>query len=232
MLFDTGYAPRFLDATRALPALAYRWVTPVALPEDEPAIEQLRSRGVAAGDVRHLIVSHFHADHIAGLRDFPRARVHATRAAWASVRGLRGVRALRHAFLPALMPDDIEARLSWIDDRPQAPLPEPLAALGPGRDLFGDERIVAFALPGHAAGQVGALVRRDGALPLALVADAAWSVAGLRENAPPWALATAFLGDTPTYLRTFGLLRDALTAGGVSIAPSHCAEALARETAR
>ena len=49
---------------------------------------------------------------------------------------------------------------------------------------------------------------------------------------PPWRLATAFLGDTPAYLRTFGTLRDALLAGGVSIAPSHCAEALDVEAAR
>ena len=65
--------------------------------------------GLAPRDVRRVVVSHFHADHVAGLRDFPNADLVALRSAYEDVAGRRGL-GLAVAFVPALMPDDFDRR--------------------------------------------------------------------------------------------------------------------------
>jgi glyoxylase-like metal-dependent hydrolase (beta-lactamase superfamily II) len=73
-LFDTGYSDHYFDATRTLPEKLYRLALPVGLPDDERLSVQLSGLGFAPSDIRGVIVSHYHGDHVAGLRDFPKAR--------------------------------------------------------------------------------------------------------------------------------------------------------------
>src|SRR6202043_1176341 len=75
LLWDTGYAPRMLEVTRRLPFRLYRYATPLRLRPDLAVVAQLQQRGLAARDIRRVLISHFHADHIAGLRDFPAAEL-------------------------------------------------------------------------------------------------------------------------------------------------------------
>lgn len=172
VLIDTGYAPRFEAATARFPARLYRLLTPMTLSRGETAVERLAARGVAADDVRTIVVTHFHADHIAGLRDFPRARIVFAASAWDAVATLRGLSAVRKAFLPALLPDDFAARAVALDDRVGAAgvagvagaagsagslraLPPVLAPFDRGFDLLGDGSMWGVPLPGHATGQLG-----------------------------------------------------------------------------
>ena len=110
VLFDTGYGLRFFTETRTFPASLYPKVTPVTLREADLAVNQLAQRGLAPGDISHILISHFHADHIAALRDFPAARLLYYPEAWEAVAGRRGFSALRAAFMPDLLPADFEAR--------------------------------------------------------------------------------------------------------------------------
>ena len=71
LLFDTGYAPRLLEAFEHWPDRLYKYATPTTL--GVPVVQQLAQLRIAATDVRTVIVSHLHADHVAGLRDFPQA---------------------------------------------------------------------------------------------------------------------------------------------------------------
>lgn len=43
------------------------------------AVRQLARQGIAAGDVRHIVLTHLHFDHAGGLPDFPHALVHVHR---------------------------------------------------------------------------------------------------------------------------------------------------------
>ncbi|MFN8421872.1 MAG: MBL fold metallo-hydrolase [Anaerolineae bacterium] len=165
MLVDTGYAPRFAEATARMPARLYRLLTPMTLGRGETAVERLAARGIAAGDVRTIVVTHFHADHVAGLRDFPRARIVFAASAWRAVERLRGLGAVRRAYLPALLPDDFHARADALDDvRAIRPLPPALAPFDRGVDVLGDGTL-GRAAAGACDRAAGPVPRRGGRRP-------------------------------------------------------------------
>jgi len=89
-LFDTGYSDHFQTETRSFPNQLYARLMPPRFEGADRACEQLRRLGIAPQDVRSIIVSHFHADHIAGLRDFPKASIVCAEPAYAAMRGRAG----------------------------------------------------------------------------------------------------------------------------------------------
>jgi glyoxylase-like metal-dependent hydrolase (beta-lactamase superfamily II) len=101
-------------------------------------------------------------------------------------------------------------------------LPPALAPFAAGFDVFHDGSIFAVSLPGHAAGHYG-ICFHDGKRWIFLVADAAWSIGAITDNAPPPRWATFCLGHTETYRRTLAELH-ALAArdSGVALLPAHC----------
>jgi glyoxylase-like metal-dependent hydrolase (beta-lactamase superfamily II) len=228
ILYDTGYAERFDAATSPVPERFYRWLTPVTLPPHQHLLAQLRALGVAAADVRHVLISHLHADHVAGLRDLPRARFVALRAEIDSVRGLGRIAGLRRAFLPALLPDDFEARLDYADDRPSRPLGLGWAPFKEGFDLLGDGSLLGVPLPGHSACQLGLAVRRSDGQHCFLAADACWSARAFRERRLPSVFARPLMHDWQAYRRTLDDLGAlALARPDLHIVPSHCAASIA-----
>ena len=231
MLFDTGYSYRFFEETRSFPNLMYRWLTPVTLLEEQLAVNQLAAFHLDPSDITHIFISHFHADHIAALADFDKARYVYLPQAYDAVRTRRGIGALSQAFLSGLIPDDFEARSVPVDiDRPYA-LPPEYAPFTKGYDLLGDSSLLAVELPGHAAGQMGIFARctgdgRDQAF--FFVADAAWLGRSIKDDLPPHALADLFFTDPTAYKITLSNLHKIQVAQpDLKIIPSHCAETLA-----
>ena len=157
LLWDSGYAPRMLDVTRHFPFSLYQRATPLYLDARLSVAAQLPRWGLKPRDIRYVIISHFHADHIAGLRDFPEAELIATQAAYTDVVPRQGIQALRRAFIPALLPDDFAQRAILVSQFVGPNLP----ALGSTHDLFGDGSLLLIPLPGHARGQIGMLVHTE-----------------------------------------------------------------------
>lgn len=225
-LFDTGYGRSFFAATNPIPERLYRALTPVSLPEAEFLPARLRALGVPTLD--RIVLSHLHADHVAGLFDLPdKPPVLCSDAALAHLRDLGRLsalqagcpQALRKALL-ALDSEPIEA------SRPVA-LPEPLAAFGTGYDLFGDGAALTVPLPGHGHAQFGLWLPQTNGGPVLLAADGCWSLQALRDRMPPPSGTLAMLGDAEAYLRSFEALcnlhRD---HPHITILPSHCPEAM------
>jgi glyoxylase-like metal-dependent hydrolase (beta-lactamase superfamily II) len=231
MLFDTGYSYRFFEETRSFPNLIYRWLTPVNLREEQLAVNQLAAIHLQPSDISHIFISHFHADHIAALADFDTARYIYLPQAYEAVRSLRGLRALKSAFLSGLIPGDFESRSHPVNMDQRCALPPEYAPFTVGYDLLGDASLLAVELPGHAAGQMGIIARseiNDQDQTFFFVADAAWLVRSINDDLPPHALANLFFTDPKAYRGTLsGLHKVKVNHPNFHIIPSHCAETLA-----
>lgn len=222
--WDTGYAPRMLAATAHWPARLYRVATPLRLQASQALVEQLGQLQLQPADIRMVIVSHFHADHVAGLLDFPHAQLVATQSAWDDVVRRRGFAALRRGYLPTLIPADFAPRAQLITTFADAPLP----ILGPSHDLFGDGLLRLVPLPGHARGQMG-LLAQTAPGPILFAADGCWHSRAYRECRPPHPITRFLVDDMTAVHATIKRLHEFSAAcPAVTIVPSHCPEIFAR----
>jgi glyoxylase-like metal-dependent hydrolase (beta-lactamase superfamily II) len=231
MLFDTGYSYRFFDETCHFPNRLYRMMTPVTLREEQLAVNQLSHLSLRAADVTKVFISHFHADHIAALGDFPRARYVYLPQAFDSVRNLRGFAALSRAHMPGLIPGDFTERSEPIDLSAARSLPPEYAPFTRGFDLLGDESLLAVELPGHAFGQMGLFARDESGATYFFVADAAWLGKSIIDNRPPHRLANFLFPDPAAYRATLTDLHDFhAKRPDVQVIPSHCEVTLSKFT--
>lgn len=227
ILFDTGYDPAFLEATRPFPERLYRWLTPPEIAS--PVADRLAAEGLDPGDVRHIVLSHFHGDHASGLARFSNATVHCSKAGLRSVWGRGRIRALIAGTPQGLLPPDLPERSVYFEDRPFVPLDRDLAPFVSGADLLGDGSLLAVPLPGHCPGHWGLLLREPRGLHF-LVADSAWSSRAIRENRPAPGLTAAFLGEAGVGRETLSRLHALRVRNpDILLTPSHCAERAGEE---
>lgn len=225
ILFDTGYDPAFLAATAHFPERLYRLATPVTMPAARDAASQCRARGIDPAEVRHVVCSHFHGDHVAGLHAFPNAAIHCARAGLDDLARRGRFGRVRKGLLASLLPDDLAARAQYFEDRPRTALPADLAPFADGADVLGDGSLIAVELPGHCPGHWG-MVLRDAVHGLHfLVADAAWSTEAIIRNVPPPAISANFLGHAARGRETLAALHQlAMRNPDIRLSPCHCRE--------
>ncbi len=222
VLVDTGYGDRFPAATRDWPYRLYRLATPATMAGTTSAI--LQGSGIDPTQIRHVIITHFHADHIGGLAEFPRARIHYHADAWQPLVGLSPYRQVRAAFLPSLVPANFVQQ-----SHPLAP-----AEFAPARDfpfrvhdLFRDGLIRLVDLPGHAPGHLGVMLATgDG--PLLYATDAYWAAAQIQGGVDLITPVQRLQWDPPAYQRTVTQLREVARAGRHRILSCHALETQAR----
>ncbi|WP_338628714.1 MBL fold metallo-hydrolase [Yersinia intermedia] len=220
-LWDTGYATWFEQYTRSGIFRLYSQVTPVYFDPRESLVAQLRERGYVSRDITGLILSHFHADHIAGLRDFSDLSFICSGEGWQQTRDLRGIAALRQAFIPGLIPENFESSLQFIESFPQQILPAELAPFEQGFALPGSkEHVILLPLPGHAAGHIGAFVLTDEGWVL-LASDAAWSPSNYQQLRGPSRLANLLMDDPRAYYQTLQHLNQLWRNGKTDIRLCH-----------
>lgn len=219
-LLDTGYSEHFQTHARGV-YRAYGWVTPVHYQhEQENLALQLKKRGVTPKDLRGILISHFHADHVAGLQDYPGVPLYASKDAVRSIRGLSDVNALRKAFIPGLLPKDFESRLCIVEETPLKRYPKELSPFHYGWALDPLGEVLVVALPGHAEGQLGAFVQSSSGWVL-LAADAAWSPEGYRSLKGPSELSFLVQHSRKEYYDTLAKLHLLHRGSAVSIHLSH-----------
>ncbi len=219
ILFDTGYTRRFYHATRFFPNKLYALITRVFIREEDELKSQLLRAGIRPEDIRHIIISHFHADHIGGLKDFPEARFYCSESAWYQVKRMPALLAFSKGILLHLIPEDFEKRVVFID---QAAACRQDDLLGSVYDLFGDASVLVFPVPGHAAGQVGIKLQTEKNTCL-LVADACWDRRAYQQLALPHPVVKLFFDSWADYKEGILRLRKYhLAFPDHLIIPSHC----------
>lgn len=203
ILFDTGYASRFRRVTQRWPFKLYGVMTPMSLEPHESVIEQLRAIGYQFSDIKVIVLSHFHADHIAGLLDFPDTKIICSAAGLQQALNLKSWKAVSAGLIPDLLPPNLAQRAESIPDSKLGQLNAPISTF---YDLFGDGSIRLVDLPGHGRGQIGALVQSETGEVL-LAADAAWNKDAFERNILPRPLVKFFFDDWEAYQKTFTDLR-------------------------
>lgn len=148
------------------------------VPGKEPdVLKALRGLGYRPEDLRHILVTHLHADHTGGLRRLKRAtgaRAYMHKLDAEAVRQGISTRPTRAA--PGMIPWLITNLFMRLGQRPSIEPTEVENELQDGQVLsFAGDLEVVHAL-GHAAGQVAFLLPGDGVL---FAADAASNILGL-----------------------------------------------------
>lgn len=226
ILFDTGYSRRFYEETRRYPERLYAKLTPAFIEESDVAVAKLARLGIRPEEVDYVILSHFHADHVGAVKDFPRARYIYLRSAYEYVRKLGRLRAVSKGVLAGLLPDDFARRSEAIDDAAlrvenDIPLNDAFSRV---LDIFGDKSLYAIDLPGHMRGQMG-LFLRDATREIFLIADACWLSRSFRELVFPSRLAMGIVDSQHALKDTLRKIHQVYRAHpAMLIAPSHCGE--------
>ena len=169
-LIDTGYTRHSLDLPdRSVALRSYaRALSPKVVAQEQPE-PFLAHFGLTPADISRVIVTHFHADHVSGLSAFPNARFIASGAAWAHVQRSTVFQNLRQGVFAELIPQDFDTRLDMIETAAR----QHTAHLPAGFDIFGDGRVSAVPLPGHASGHFGLLFGQMD-VPLLYATDTQW----------------------------------------------------------
>lgn len=225
ILFDTGYSERFYQLTQKFPFSLYRHLTPVVLKKSLK--QQLEEQNIHASEIRSIVISHFHADHIGGLKDFPNAQFFCHPQALNDIRDKKGIKALLKGFLPDLLPKDFYERVIALKNEVQ--LPSQLQPFTTGFDLFQDKQLLAIPLPGHAKGQIGLYFKAE--QETFLIADSCWHQDTFKELIYPSNLTYLIHDEKEAYQQTIKhlhLLHKSTPA--LDIIPAHCQKIRARIT--
>ncbi|WP_242157096.1 MBL fold metallo-hydrolase [Aestuariivivens sediminis] len=220
ILFDTGYTGRFYSATNNYPNKIYNQITKVHISPEQEVKAQLATSGISADSINHIFISHFHADHIGGLRDFPNAIFHASSIAVNQMQKISKSFAFTKGILKDLIPDDFMNRLSLIDKKLKVELP----FLGIAYDLFADGSLKAVPLPGHAAGQMGLLLSTN-RQSYFLIADACWLKESYVKGTLPSPIVRLFFDSWSDFKSSLKkVINFHKNEPQTIIIPTHCAE--------
>ncbi len=225
ILFDTGYSTHFYEATKKFPYSLHVRLIPVFCKSEDGPAQQLQAEGIDPLSIETIILSHFHSDHVAGLKDFPNAQFIYFKKAYEAIRGKTGFGAVRRGFLPDLLPTDLEQRTQMVDESLTIQLGDAYQPFEKGFDLFGDSSLFAVELPGHAHGQMGIFLQDEHEQYVFLAADACWYSQAYRELRYPHPLANLVQADGKAYKDTLKKLHQLHKHWpDLLIVPSHCPE--------
>lgn len=209
VLIDTGYSSHIkLSRERSLALKIYTAMTRPKL--EMEAVPFLASRGISPVDIRTIIVTHFHADHVSALRDFPNARIHADDDAYRKINAASHMTNVRQGVFTELLPGDFGERLMPFDQAETIYLP---GSLGKGFDIFGDGSAVCVPLPGHAAGHCGVWFGQADT-PFLYATDVQWMKRAVTQNAIPKLLSCIVRDNKQTMRESVERLRAYHEAGG------------------
>ena len=207
ILFDTGYDENITKA--GVVGRLYGLINPTTVSKEDTIVEQLKRDGIKTNEIKTIILSHLHPDHIGGLKHFAKSKIILSEEAMKSSRHASPLALIMKRYLP----DDFETRAQVVTAQELESKDYDCLS---GYDLFGDDSVVLTKLDGHARGQIGALI--DGKVLLA--ADACWGTDLIDWTRKMKFPATMIQHDVKTYKDNMKLLND-IQKKGIRLCFSH-----------
>ena len=174
LLIDAGVGRDVPDHLKTTPLLLQSLAS---LTVKQPTIDALAARGLEPGDLRGVVLTHSHWDHVSGLADLREVPV------WITSEELAHARS-----------DDEGGKLyRQLEAQGQLQLHELSfadGAYGPfaqSHDFFGDGSVVLLPMPGHTPGSIAVLVSLPGGKRFLVIGDTSWTREGVDWPAEkPW----------------------------------------------
>lgn len=137
--------------------------------EGADPVSSLTELGYSPDDVRYVVLTHMHFDHIAHLNEFPQATV-----------------VVRQDELDAAYDDDAPDHIGYMHDQFECLADQECIALDPkiDYDLFGDGSVVIFDTPGHTRGHQSVVLTFEDGSHAVLTGDASSIQQNLDEMIP------------------------------------------------
>ncbi len=226
VLFDTGIDPAIMSDGQYISQAIGRFLLPrifrFHLSESDRIDHVLAKDGIATGDIRLAVLSHLHFDHAGGIAQIPQAELLVSDQEWA-------ILSEPHPEYEWILREHIDIpSAKW---RPISfePTDDPIFDGFDGvHDVAGDGAMVLLPTPGHTAGSLSMLIRRDGWDPILLVGDLTYETALLEQGVVPGT------GDRKSLLASFAKVRRLKERlPGLAIVASHdfaAADMLAQAT--
>ncbi|MGI9522014.1 MAG: MBL fold metallo-hydrolase [Hyphomicrobiaceae bacterium] len=183
VLFDAGMDPAIGTdpkyVSSALGRFFLRRLFRFHIGPNDGLTKKLDALGYNASDVRKVVVSHLHFDHIGCISEVPQAELLVSREEWRLL-------SCPHPEREFILREHIElphAKWRQIDF---APADEQLfAPFGCYFDVMGDRSMMLLPTPGHTAGSMSMLARSKGFPPLLFVSDLTYDVDMLMNDQVP-----------------------------------------------
>ena len=161
ILFDTGYSTDIYNI--GIKGKLYGLFNPTFVKKEDQINYQLKKDNIDCSEIKYLILSHLHPDHIGCVRYFRNAQIILSGQAYITYR----LNKTRYLIFDELLPRWFEKRLRILTDKE---LQMDKNEYFPYFDLFGDNSIKLTVMNGHAKGQLCALVEDR----VFLGADSSW----------------------------------------------------------
>lgn len=179
--------------------------------DKEPsAADQLQAAGLSPRDLKGVILTHAHWDHISGVEDLPGTPVWVTQAERDFIRACSEPAALACSF------GELPYTVYGFPDRP-------FLGFDSSNDVFGDGSVVLVPMPGHTPGSVAVFVTLAGGKRYAFIGDTAWQKEGVELPAErPWLPRTLLQEDAAAVRRWLVQLNQLQqSVPGLVIVPAH-----------
>ena len=178
VLFDTGLHPDMaVDPGKRMGRLNHFFL-PFETKRRQDVVSQLAADGISAEQVRWVVISHLHIDHVGMIDAFPQATVLVDRREWQAQKEKQAKKRDQRELDPEALEGKIHLRLVELSSAPS------YGAFDHGVDLFHDGTLFLVDVAGHSPGTMGLWASLDEG-PVFLAGDASWVLDNHRDLAMP-----------------------------------------------
>lgn len=213
LLIDTGFGQEIDSQFKKMPLL-FRWGT--SYEKKTPAIIQLAKVGYDTKNLRGIILTHVHWDHVSGIADFPNIPVL--------------LPADEHQFINSGGAVTAVARsLANVVYKEYGFEEKPYLGFAKSYDVYGDGSIVIVSAPGHTPGSIIVFLVVPNGRRYAMIGDLVWQREGITEREEKSWLLRTIADYEPAKVRENILLMAALAVRfpEIIIVPAHDARGFA-----